>query len=111
MSQVVERLDPALKKLLDELPEGDPDKEPEEPPMAVVYSPWIEGQIIVPVNQQFEEVLGEWMGPEMLIKDIPIYAVIQGTNRRQTVTPTYNFLATIYPHHTLTVTGIVNYEP
>lgn len=69
MSEVIER-DPALAKLLDELPQSNPD----DPPMAEV---WIDGcpnRVIIPLNTPTSIVFGKWSGPPIPMSQIEVKA-------------------------------------
>jgi hypothetical protein len=65
-------LDPALGKLLDELPAGDPDKEPV--PMAEVWCPWTSNRHIVLVGEATRLKFGPWAGPRMQLTGISVFA-------------------------------------
>ena len=65
-------MDPALRKLLDELPADDPDKEP----MAEVWIALCDQRCMVPLNTPTEVDFGEWYGPPMPLNDVLIHARI-----------------------------------
>jgi hypothetical protein len=74
---VVRDIDPALKKLLDDLPLEDPDA-----PMATVWCPWCEGEHRVPVGVKVSLDFGKWYGPQMSTSDVPIYFSVFGQKGR-----------------------------
>ncbi len=58
-------LDPALKKLMEDLPEGDPDKK-----WVTVWVPMCEGKHLIHFGETVEVPFGPWYGPGMPITDV-----------------------------------------
>jgi hypothetical protein len=81
---VKERMDPVLKKLLDDLPKEDPDK-----PMAVVFCTWCEPVHWIYPNKWVTLDFGKWDGPTMNIVDVPVYYIYKGISGRISLQPTY----------------------
>lgn len=65
--------DPALAKLLADLPDGDPDAP--QPDMAEIWLPFCEGRHRIPVGQPADVNFGLWRGPTMRTEDVIIHAV------------------------------------
>jgi len=61
-------IDPAVRRLLDELPAGDPDDGKQ--PTALVWIGFCPRRHVIPLGQHVHLHFGEWLGPPM-----PLYAV------------------------------------
>lgn len=70
-------MDPALKKMLDDLPLEDPDRA-----MATVWVPWCEPTCEVPIGVRTDVNFGTWFGPTMRVMDVPFYAEYKGDRAR-----------------------------
>jgi hypothetical protein len=66
--------DPALRKLLDELPQGNPDKEP----TAEVWVERCPNRAVVPLNTPVHVNFGPWLGAETRLCDVIVHAVVLG---------------------------------
>ena len=89
-------LDPALKKLIDELPREDPDKK-----LVTVWSPWCEGMHLIPLNEVVDVDFGQWFGPVMEVVEIPMrcrYLIYECNVKLDAVGPSI-----IYPMDSLSV--------
>ncbi len=69
-------MDPVLKKLLDELPQEDPDRK-----MAAVWINWCEGRHRVPIGVETHIEFGPWYGPPMESYDIKILVEVDDGSR------------------------------
>lgn len=74
---VVLPLDPVLKRLLDELPAGDPDIGDDDR-YAHVWIPFCQGRHRIPVGQRVKVNFGEWWGPPMALTDVLVHASYKG---------------------------------
>ena len=61
-------MDPALKKLMDELPEEDPDKE-----MVLVWTAYCNAVHWIPIGEWVRLDFGEWLGPSMSCYEVKIH--------------------------------------
>ncbi len=75
-------MDPALKKLLDDLPLEDPDRE-----MVTVWCPWTEGEHEIPLGVETKVDFGDWHGPDMAVTDIVLWCRYKGDLCSSTVQP------------------------
>lgn len=64
-------IDPALRKLLDELPEGDPDR-----PMAVVWVEHCPARHTIPLNVPTRCNFGPWFGPPIPMREVVVHAQV-----------------------------------
>lgn len=74
-------LDPALKKLLDNLPAEDPDPKRD---WVDVWCVWTEARHRIPMYEEVTLNMGVWQGPDTKYQDIPIFAqhVLTGQKAR-----------------------------
>jgi hypothetical protein len=68
--RAVHRVDPALAKLLKDLPLRDPD----EHELAEIWMAHARGKAVVPVGIETEIELGPWRGPTMRLADVELNA-------------------------------------
>jgi len=71
-AEVIRTRDPALDRLLRDLPKGDPDAEP--PAMAEVWVAFCDRSQTVPVGVPTDVDFGTWQGPEFPSGDVLIHA-------------------------------------
>lgn len=64
--------DPALAKLLHDLPKGDPDAP--EPDLAEIWIAFCDRRQTIPIGKRVDVDFGYWRGPPMLTEDILIHA-------------------------------------
>lgn len=64
-------LEPALRKLLDELPVGDPDAR--EPVRVELWTAWTAERHVVVANTKTRIVFGPWAGPPMRMNEIVLH--------------------------------------
>lgn len=100
----LQTLDPALRKLLDNLPVGDPDKAEEPKKHVSISCPWTQGEHIIPMGEASEINLGMWYGPPMHSDEIPIRAHIVETGEPVSVAWTNRFYANEMCSLTATIT-------
>ena len=110
MNEVItkDRIDPALKKLLDDLPEGDPDKD-----HAVIWTAWCDGEHIIPIGETVTVNMGTWYGPSMHVTEIICWVKhIKGQWANKSLcplAPACNTNGIINPQDNLEVIVTVNY--
>lgn len=76
-------IDPALKRLLDNLPKGDPDAQ--EPDQAEVWIAFCDRVQTVPVGVARSIDFGKWQGPDFPTVDIVIHAKNLRTSKETSV--------------------------
>jgi hypothetical protein len=78
----IQTIDPALRRLIDSLPAGDPDAEPE---CVEVWTDHTTRTAIVAVGSGDPMDLGEWNGPSINARDVVVRARFLGDGTRVTI--------------------------
>lgn len=98
-----ETIDPALRRLLADLPHEDPD-EHEEPELAEVWIPFCEGTHLIMVGVPQDVYFGPWHGPAMDTAGILLHARLLRSGREIACHLTNGWSAPrVYPGEHVTV--------